>query len=75
MSKTRKDPGTGNYVEYVNTARVYGIAPDGTATEIAQPEAESWSNSDKCYNYDFTVGSYNGFRIEGASDLQFLEGN
>lgn len=71
MSKTRKDPGTGNYVEYVNTARVYGIAPDGTAIEIAQPEAESWSNSDKCYNYDFTVGSYNGFRIEGASDLQF----
>ena len=52
MSKTRKDPGTGNYVEYVNTARVYGIAPDGTATEIAQPEAESWSDSDKCYNYD-----------------------
>ena len=71
MSKTRKDPETGNSVEYVNTARVYGIAPDGTATEIAQPAAESWSTSEKCYNYDFTVGSYNGFRIEGASDLQF----
>ena len=71
MSKTRKDKETGLTVDYVNTAKVYGIAADGTATEIAQPEAGSWSETEKYYDYDFTVGSYNGFRIEGSAGLHF----
>lgn len=54
-----------------NTATVYGISPDGTATEIPQPESKYWSSSEKYYDYDFTVGSYNGFRIESGGNLQF----
>ena len=52
-----------------NTATVYGIAPDGTATVIAKPEAGYWSSSENYYDYDFTVGSYNGFRIESGGPL------
>jgi hypothetical protein len=52
-----------------NTSTVYGIAPDGTATVITQPEAGYWSSSEKYYDYDFTVGSYNGFRIESGGPL------
>ena len=52
-----------------NTATVYGIAPDGTATVIAQPEAGYWSTSEKYYDYDFSTGYYNGFRIESGGKL------
>ena len=52
-----------------NTATVYGIAPDGNATVIAQPEAGYWSNSEKFYEYDFSTGYYNGFRIESGGPL------
>ena len=52
-----------------NTATVYGISSDGTATVIAQPESGYWSDSEKYYDYDFTVGSYNGFRIESGGPL------
>lgn len=52
-----------------NTATVYGIAPDGTATVIAQPEAGYWSSTEKYYDYDFSTGSYNGFRIESGGPL------
>lgn len=69
MNKTKKDSSSGLTVENVNTTTVYGIAKDGTATLIAQPEAGSWSNSEKYYDYDFTVGSFNGFRIESGGPL------
>jgi len=52
-----------------NTTTVYGIAKDGTATVIPQPEPGSWSNDEKYYDYDFTGGSYNGFRIESGGKL------
>lgn len=52
-----------------NTAKVYGIAPDGTATEIAMPESGYWSTSEKYYDYDFTAGSYNGLKIESGGKL------
>lgn len=52
-----------------NTTTVYGISPDGTATVIAQPEAGYWSTTEKYYDYDFTGGSYNGFRIESGGPL------
>ena len=52
-----------------NTTTVYGISSDGTATVIAQPESGYWSDSEKYYDYDFTVGSYNGFRIESGGPL------
>jgi hypothetical protein len=52
-----------------NTATVYGITPDGTVTVIAQPEAGYWSESEKYYDYDFTGGYYNGFRIESGGKL------
>ena len=52
-----------------NTTTVYGISSDGTATVIAQPESGYWSNSEKYYDYDFTVGSFNGFRIESGAPL------
>ena len=52
-----------------NTATVYGIAPDGNATVIAQPEAGYWSTSEKYYDYDFSTGYYNGFRIESGGKL------
>ena len=67
MYKTKKVNGV--TVENVNTTTVYGIAEDGTETLIAQPEAGSWSNDEKYYDYDFTVGSYNGFRIESGGPL------
>ena len=57
------------YNSAVNTTTVYGISPDGTATVIAQPESGYWSSSEKYYDYDFTVGSYNGFRIESGGPL------
>ena len=53
----------------MNTTTVYGISPDGTATVIAQPEAEYWSSTEKYYDYDFTGASYNGFRIESGGPL------
>lgn len=52
-----------------NTTTVYGIASDGTATVIAQPDAGYWSSSEKYYDYDFTGGSYNGFRVESGGKL------
>lgn len=52
-----------------NTTKVYGITPAGTATLIAQPEAGYWSESEKYYDYDFTGGYYNGFRIESGGKL------
>ena len=52
-----------------NTAKVYGIAHDGTATEIAMPESGYWSTSEKYYDYDFTGGSYNGLKIESGGKL------
>ena len=52
-----------------NTTTVYGIAKDGTSTVIAQPESGYWSSSEKYYDYDFTGGSYNGFRIESGGKL------
>ncbi len=52
-----------------NTATVYGIAPDGTATVIAQPESKKWSESENYYDYDFSTGYYNGFRIESGGPL------
>jgi len=52
-----------------NLTTVYGIASDGTATVIAQPESGYWSSSEKYYDYDFTVGSFNGFRIESGGPL------
>ena len=56
----------------VNTATVYGIASDGTATVIPQPASGYWSESEKYYDYDFTTGSYNGFRIESGGKLNVL---
>lgn len=50
-----------------NTLKVYGISPDGTATEIATPEKQYWSTSEDYYYYDFTGGSYNGFKIDSGS--------
>jgi len=52
-----------------NTTKVYAIATNGTSTLIPQPEPGSWSESEKYYDYDFTGGSYNGFRIESGGPL------
>ena len=52
-----------------NTTTVYGIDKDGTATVISQPEPGYWSESEKYYDYDFSGGSYNGFRIESGGKL------
>lgn len=50
-----------------NTLTIYGLAPDGTATEIATPEKTYWSTSEDYYKYDLTGGSYNGFRIDSGT--------
>lgn len=50
-----------------NTLIVKGITSDGTETTIAMPEKETWSESEDFYEYDFSGGEYNGFRIDSGS--------
>ena len=52
-----------------NTLTVYGLSPAGTSTVIATPEKKYWSSSEDYYEYDFSEGAYNGFRIESGSKI------
>jgi len=57
------------YNTNTNTLSVYGITSGGTETKIATPEKQYWSTSEDYYEYDFSGGAYNGFRIESGSKI------